>query len=271
MLEETSVQLTGYAPYPAGPIRRHPIFRTPGLDFIAHQVIYRSPAHREYPEEGRLILWRVRAEWSGISREEGLASLSRAETERARYYPNPSLARRYLVGRAVLRRILSVMLNCSPAAVDLVEGADGQPHVRAATSLPLIHVAYAGTCIVIGISAVPLAVGIGMPTAGADRDAAGSNTEADAGFAATLFPDLPGSLELVQQRAWRRSVFRLATSGVIGPDLSVTTQYGAASIISTSKGQWCQVLDLPMPGHVAAAVALAGRVTRVDAFGWVRD
>lgn len=44
------------------------------------------------------------------------------------------------------------------------------------------------------------------------------------------------------------------------PHPTLSTQNGAAFTISTSKGQWCQVLDLPMPGRAAGAVALAGRV-----------
>ncbi|OBR50053.1 hypothetical protein A6456_33835 [Paraburkholderia tropica] len=163
------------------------------------------------------------------------------------------------------------MLNCSPALVDLVESAEGQPRMRDAGFPLSIYVAYAGTSIVIGMSATPLAVGVAAPAAGADRDAGGRYAERDAAFAITLFPDLPGCPEWTVQRARRRSVSRLAEGGVAQLDLTIATQYGAAFMIDTPQGPWGQVLDLPMPGRVAAAVALARRVTHIDAFGWMRD
>lgn len=110
-----------------------------------------------------------------------------------------------------------------------------------------------------------------MPVAGADRDAAGRGRGVDAEVAAALFPDMPGNLEWSQQRGRRRSVSQLAASGVLDPDPTIATQYGTTFIIGKLKGLSCQVIDLPMPGRVAGAVALAGRVTRIDAFGWVRD
>lgn len=265
------MQQREYVSYPAAPIRRHPIFRTAGLDFIPHHAIHRPLLHCECPGVDTLILLKARADWAAVSREDGLASLSSSEIGRARHYPNPSIAKRYLVGRAVLRCALSNMLNCSPAVVDLVESAQGQPQLRGAAFPLSICVAYVGTSIVIAMSAAPLALGVAAPAAGADRDAAGLYAETDVACAIALFPDLPGCPEWTQQRARRRSVSRLAAGDIGSLDLTIATQYGAAFMIDTPQGPWGQVLDLPMPGRVAGAVALARRVTRIDAFGWMRD
>ncbi|MBY4674325.1 hypothetical protein K6W12_27255 [Burkholderia multivorans] len=272
MLTKADVDHAEPASYPTGPIRGHPVFQTLGLDFVPQPPTLGARPCRDFPASGNLILWRVRAEWHGMRREEGLPWLSPVERERAKHHPNPALAKRYQVGRATLRCILSGMLGCSPGAVDLVDGSDRQPRLRGTEVTPAIHVAYAGNWILIGISATGLGLGTVVPVAGWDRPGGDAVAgDPNARVAAELFPDIPTVGQWAQQRARRESVYRLASSHDLGTKPAVVTQYGAASMISSPDGRRYQILDLPMPGRIAAAVALAGKVSRVDAFGWVRD
>lgn len=277
MLMRADIDAAQRGSYSTRPIRNHAVFRTPGLEFVPRPVVWGAPACRDLPQAGNLMLWRVRAEWHGMPRDEGLSWLSPVERERARKcYPNPALAKRYLVGRAVLRRILSGMLGCSPGAVDLVDGPGRQLRLRGAAAAPVIEVAYAGTWILVGIGATGLGLGTVVPVAGWDLPAGegAGNTDPGAKLAARLFPDLPGVGQRAQQCARRESVSRLAASHDLGTRPEVAAHDGAAFLIASADGHNSHgglVLDLPMPGRIAGAVALAGTVTRVDAFGWMRD
>ncbi|MFM0758270.1 hypothetical protein [Paraburkholderia strydomiana] len=65
-----------------------------------------------------------------------------------------------------------------------------------------------------------------------------------------MFPDM----DAAPQRAYA-SLSRLATIGALGPDPIVTTEYGATTVVQTATSQRCHILDLPMPGKIAAAAA----------------
>ncbi|CAH2812742.1 MAG: hypothetical protein CBARDMAM_7259 [uncultured Caballeronia sp.] len=77
--------------------------------------------------------------------------------------------------------------------------------------------------------------------------------------------------EPLQQHVRHASLSRLAALGILAPKPAITVAYGAAAIVDTATDQRCHILDLPMPGKIAAAVALPQIVTRVDAFGWTKD
>ncbi|ABE36370.1 hypothetical protein Bxe_C0466 [Paraburkholderia xenovorans LB400] len=94
-------------------------FRTDGIFACV------TPESTNLPSSGHLILWRFRADWRSASRDEAYSWLSVAKRERAKRYPNRAAAKRYLVGRATLRQILSRMLDCGPGTVVLGDGADG--------------------------------------------------------------------------------------------------------------------------------------------------
>lgn len=241
----------------------HPIYTTPGLDFTVYKASIDAPAARTVPLLGSVVLWRFRAEWQDISRHNAHSWTSRAERERTRHYPNAALAKRFLVGRAALRLVLSGMLDCSADKIELIDGVDGQPQLlwpRPLTRV-CIHVAYAGIWVIVGLSATDLGIGTVLPV----PDAIAKPT-LTASLPDHLFPDV---MTETQERARHASLSLLATNGSMDPQPIIVARYGAASVIATSTDQRCHVLDLPMPGKIAAAVAVTQLVNRVDAFGWI--
>ncbi|WP_321943650.1 4'-phosphopantetheinyl transferase family protein [Paraburkholderia tropica] len=273
MLQKTSARYPRYGAYVSRPIKTHPIFRTAGLDFVPHRADQDSPAARTIPALGHLALWRFRADWHSVSRDEANSWLSGSERKRARHYPNSALAKRHLVGRAMLRCILSRMLRCRPDAIMLTDGTDGQPHLRCPDlrRTVCIHVAYAGVWIVIGLSATDLGIDAVMPVPSGPAMEKSVSKQLRTKTTTTppdhLFPDVIDA----PQQARCVSLSRLASIGGLGPEPVVATEYDAAQVIHTSIGQRYHILDLPMPGKITAAVALPQIVTRVDAFGWLKD
>lgn len=272
MLRKAITYPSGYRLHPSSRAKRHPIYETPGIDFIPHPIAFDSSSSQKIPTSGNAVLWRFRAEWQSISREDAQGWISRAERERIRHYPNSALAKRYLVGRAAVRRVLSGMLGCPPGAIELADGTDGQPHVLRPSPRTriCIHVAYAGIWVIIAVGAVDVGIGAVVPVPGGTiaqtpRFEPGT---IQATLPEHLFPELQVQ---AQQQARHASLFSLAVNGSLDPEPVVAAQYGAASIVNTSTSQRCHILDLPMPGKIAAAVALAQLVTRVDAFGWIKN
>lgn len=84
-----------------------------------------------------------------------------------------------------------------------------------------------------------------------------------------FFREMDG--EPYRRQARQTSLSRLASIGVLAREPVVSAEYSAAAIVDTATDQRCHILYLPMPGKIAAAVALPQIVTRVDAFGWVKD
>ncbi|ABE36369.1 hypothetical protein Bxe_C0465 [Paraburkholderia xenovorans LB400] len=77
--------------------------------------------------------------------------------------------------------------------------------------------------------------------------------------------------EPLQQHVLHASLSRLASLGILAPKPAITAASGAVAIVDTATDQRCHILDLRTPGKIAAAVALPQIVTRVDAFGWIKD
>jgi len=75
----------------------------------------------------------------------------------------------------------------------------------------------------------------------------------------------------LQQHVRHASLSCLASPGILATEPAITAAYGAAAIVDTATDQRCHILDLSMPGKIAAAVVLPQIVTRVDAFGWIKD
>ncbi|MEP6997471.1 MAG: 4'-phosphopantetheinyl transferase superfamily protein [Betaproteobacteria bacterium] len=78
-----------------------------------------------------IALWLCRL---GCSNDEECAlaqSLSPQEIERANRFGIPALRARWIVGRAMLRRLLGVALGVDPAAVELRRGRRGRPQLAA--------------------------------------------------------------------------------------------------------------------------------------------
>jgi hypothetical protein len=273
MLQKADIRHLQYGSYPSRPIRNHPIFRTAGLDFAPHPARHDSPASTNLPSKGHLILWRFRADWRSASRDEAYSWLSVAERERAKHYPNPALAKRYLVGRATVRQILSRMLDCGPGTVVLGDGADGQPllYQPEPRSALCIHITYAGVWIIVGLSVTEIGIAASVPVTrsiGIEEPPITNLRTDTAALPEQLFAKMT---EPLQQHVRHASLSRLASLGILAPKPAIAVAYGAAAIVDTETEQRCHILDLPMPGKIAAAVALPQIVTRVDAFGWIKD
>lgn len=260
MLLKADPRYLQYGSYLSRTTRNHPIFNIAGLDFVPHPAIHRSLAPEALPSPGKLILSRSRAKWPSISRGEALSWLSLSERERARHYPNRALAKRYLISRTVLRRMLSGMLDCSPRAVALADGAYGHPSLcgmDAADGL-CIHVAYAGVWIIIGVSSTALGIGAVVPVVGRSASAkARSGDDAASRNAARTTRSLPNGDSDAQRRARQNSLASLADESLV-PESVISAPNAAAFAADTSRGQHCQILDLPMPGKIAAGPGATG-------------
>jgi 4'-phosphopantetheinyl transferase len=80
--------------------------------------------------------------------------LSRAERSRLSGYSNEVVARRFAVGRAVLREVLGALQSLAPSAVRLVEGEFGKPALlKGAGAIPLwFSVAHCDDLLLVALS-----------------------------------------------------------------------------------------------------------------------
>lgn len=257
------------------PMKRHPIFTVPNLDFIPHAIgSDEARASCVMPSPGELRLWRFRADWHLVSCDDARAWLSPAERHRSKHLHSDALPKRFLVSRTVLRRILSRMLDRPPEAIALSDSDDGQPRLLATQpSVELsIHIATAGIWVIIGISTTCLGIGTVIPSPGSSAGAATMMLDLGAlpqsSVLERLFPDVCTDR---QQRARCTSMMRLAAKGWLPLSPVLTSECVASSTIVNAHGECCHVLDVPMPGTISAAVALTQNATRVDAFGWLKN
>lgn len=178
------------------------------------------------------------------------------------------------IAKATLRQILSRMFDCGPGTVVLGDEADGQPLLRQPEprSALCMHVAYAGVWTIVGISVTEVGIATSVPVSGSIHMEEPPIT--DLHTDTTALPDqfvAKMLAEPLQERVRHASLSRLASLGILAPQPAITAAYGAAAVVDTATDQRCHILDLPMPGKIAAAVALPQIVTRVDAFGWIKD
>ncbi len=216
----------------------------PDLAFTAHPLA-EQPAFCATPlQPGELRLWLLRPEWQLLSREDAFARLTPHERKRAKCFPQPSIGKRFAVGRAVLRGILGGMLDVPPHALDIADHESG----RVTLSLPAgvapleIAVAYAGIWILIGIATQP----IGMATAFSVGDAMHDDDQ------------------------HRMRLASVASAAGAPSGAGYLLQAGDAHlhrVHAHDAGTWC-VLDLPMPGRQCIAAVAAREIRDVQASGW---
>ncbi|CAB3754948.1 hypothetical protein GQ57_24895 [Burkholderia sp. MSh2] len=198
----------------------------------------------DLPRPGDLLLWRLRADWQLMTREQGHARLSSIELRRARTHPNRLSGRRYAIERSALRTILGIMTDRAPQTLPLVDLAAGRVGFAEcdAFNTTSAAIAQAGIWIVIAITHGP--VGLGILQHGAPGDPASrmqvrrESVEHACGHARQAAIDI--------QPVPHQSLFRAET-----PD----------------GGNW-NLLDVPMTGSMYAATVAAPRIERVHAIGW---
>lgn len=252
----SSVALADETAAPSRSVRPvHAVRFAPEFEFIPRRLAYRHAAGVPLPKDGELLLWRFRPEWQSIPKDAAYACLSKTEQARVRSHPYPALAKRFVVGRAVMREILADVIGCAPGEVALKDDEDGQPRlVRDGACGPIeIAIAYAGIWIVVGVSSSPLGLATSVPT---------------------LPDNAPGEPALALPPLETRSRVRHASlsaagAGVLSADAAVLRHDASPFFVDTAGPLRWQVLDLPMPGIICAAAALARPVTRVHAFGWM--
>jgi 4'-phosphopantetheinyl transferase len=97
------------------------------------------------------------------------ATLSPAEHARAARFGTPLLRARYVVGRAVLRRLLAEVLGVEPGAVPIRRGVRGRPAIAGDRAVDF-NVSHTAGHALVGIAhAVPAATRIGVDVERVDR------------------------------------------------------------------------------------------------------
>ncbi|MEK6419062.1 MAG: hypothetical protein V4801_05625 [Burkholderia gladioli] len=216
----------------------------PGLHFSTHPLAEQPPFCDGPLHDDALRLWLLRPEWQLLSREDAFARLSAHERKRTKCFPQPSIGKRFAVGRAVLRGILGGMLSVPPKSLEIVDHESGRVTLNLPdASRPVdIAVAYAGIWILIGIGAQPL----GLATAFSTGDVVDDDE---------------------QHRVRLASVAAAAGTPSAAGYLCQTTDTHAHRVHTHDAGTW-RVIDLPMPGRQCIASVAAREIRDVQASGW---
>ena len=85
---------------------------------------------------------------------DALAVLDREERQRYDSYANATVARRFALGRAILRGVLGAATNVAPAEVPLHTGLHGKPKLTGASNGPWFSIAHSEDLYVVALSTV---------------------------------------------------------------------------------------------------------------------
>jgi hypothetical protein len=231
--------------------------RTPGPEFNCFQLAQLETGVASLPDTGELMLVRFQGARRMISTRDTNRWLSAREHQLARLHLTPALRKRFTVSRAVARQVLSTLCACDPADVPLFEADDG----RLSLDLPdrqrfTVGIVYVGIWTVIAIGAAPFGLAAEGPRAPRQHE---HFTAADIRHRARL-----ASLCDALQPA---NFAELQLDDTLADTL--VEECVACSIEIPGDGRW-HVIDLPMPGSLAAALAGSQTIRRIDAFGWTR-
>jgi hypothetical protein len=221
----------------------------PVPEFHTHSLTHHFPRNLVAPRVGELHLWRFRSEWLPVTVLEGEMWLSRSERERARLHPGVALRKQIVNARMVVRWIVGNLFGCPPADVELHD--DGHEKLRAQHPREgheiVIDIAYGGIWIVVGVAATPLGLSVVAPSPGAPPD---------------------HSRDDARDRARDRSLRNGLRDASVKIDTALLCGDTTLNAFELGEhGAW-HLLDVPMAGKIRAAVALAGSLERVHAFGW---
>lgn len=190
------------------------------------------------PGAGELMLIRFQGGWRGAGSQECSNWLSARDRQLARLQLNAALRKRFVLSRAVLRWVLSLLCSCAPADVAIDEGQDGRLFFDISDNEAMVRryaidIDFAGIWGVIAIAQASNAFGLGLhaPPPAAGNDPLACATKA-------------------RMAARSRSVAHAQGSERVP--------------------QHWHVLDLPMPGTLSAALASSRPIVHIDAFGWTK-
>jgi hypothetical protein len=235
---------------------RHSVTHTPDPSFIPWKFDDIELRHQRFPHPTELTLWRFRAEWGSAARTSLPFHISPDEQNRAARSPSSAIAKRYLVSRAVLRNILSPMLGCAPTQIELDDDADAQPQLIAPVPHQTLHIrmAYAGIWVLLGMSGQHFGMSVALPDL-RPVSSPGRSTRDET----TTGSDV---ISAAREQSRQDSMLALAAStGGFGQPhdglLHSSCEIGRANII-----------ELPMPGQICAAVATHQPLHAINAVGW---
>jgi hypothetical protein len=236
------------------------------FEFTQHRFGYPEASRRETLRPDELLLWRFRAEWKDLSRDAGYACMSKAELARVRTHPNRALGKRFAVGRAMLRKILSSVTGIAPAALDIADDLLGQPRLvnLSATEAPVtIALVNAGVWILLGVARAPFGLdSTVVPQIRSRRVGAGGRVSASR-------HEQQRVLELARAQVRQTCIDQAAARPVIESGLEqLRDRVPACPTSPAAHGAW-QTVDLPMPDAICAGAAFPPRIAHVHAFGWV--
>jgi len=224
---------------------------------------------------GTVAVW-----WAGLDRMPPTTALepelTPSERERAGRFLVEDARRRYLIGRALLRRTLSALLETAPADVPLTATDRGKPVLDGPQPRrPLaFNLSHSGDVVVVAFAPCG-GLGIDLEVPGRDHDAARlarrffTTAEADAVAAATD-PE-PVFLHLwTAKEAWMKAVgtgLGIAPGEVeVTPDPAVPPRILALPAGHDPAG-W-SLLRVPLPVPAVCTVALPAGGWRVDVREW---
>ncbi|NIE65696.1 hypothetical protein [Burkholderia sp. Ax-1719] len=236
---------------------RHSVTHTPDPSFIPWKFDDIELRPQRFPHSTELTLWRFRAEWGSAARTALPFHLSADEQNRAARSPSSAIAKRYLVSRAVLRNILSPMLDCPPEQIDLDDDVHAQPQLIAPVPHQTLHIrmAYAGIWVLLGMSGQHFGLSVALPEM---RSTQGNAAPDDAGLALARAQSRQDSV-----LALTSSLTSSFKSSAGGFDLQRD-----ALPHSRCEPSRANIIELPMPGQICAAVATHEPLHAINAVGW---
>lgn len=204
------------------------------------------------------------------------ALLSDAERERANRFGTSTLRRRFIVARALLRRLLSEHVSAPPASVRFGYGPQGKPCLPDHPEL-CFNLSHAGNQVVIAV-AWQREVGVDIVAASSDVDCSGV---AQLAFSPAEHAAL-GALEPLERREaffriWSRkeAYIKARGTGLSYPTRSFTVSAAAGdrdALLADendpgSERRW-RIVEIEAPAGFHCALAVKGRdgsISRVDA------
>jgi hypothetical protein len=210
---------------------------------------YAGPLSR-LPATDEVVLWRYSAQWNAIAARGAREFALDEDEESVRSHPNRAFAKQYVMACAAVRRLLVSMVGLPRADVRLKSLLDTEVVVPQAPDL-VMQVRLSGVYILVAAARFPIGLAASLPTGTRSGPAVASSHEAEHDTART------------------RSLRCLLGRDVTGPHIA---ERDPPSLLHVTHGpdEPLHILDIPMPGRIAAAAAFPLATRTVTAIGWNR-
>ena len=121
-----------------------------------------NPLWNDQPDfslSGHTDLWRISVHEFSSSLPDLLRVLSEEEIRRSEKYHRKEDATRFIIGKGMLRMILSRYLNCTPPEISFTKSFNNKPRVNPSTGLEF-NVSYSKNQVIVAVAAEPVGVDI---------------------------------------------------------------------------------------------------------------